>query len=169
MSLETVTLPVHKLTAESFAPYGTVMPAFEDGKVFGPDEAQLELSRGTPRFYVMRLHGRPAGFSRITRHLAVTQCLAAAGGGSWLIAVCPPDAPDDAAARPDLSRLAAFEVPGDVAIMLHRSTWHAGPFFEGTVKDFFNLELADTNQVDHHTCELGATFGRVFAFDEIAG
>ncbi len=164
MQVETRRLDVEPISAEAFAPYGTLLPPHEDGKMFGPDEAQLELSRGTPRFYVMRLNGRPFGFSRITRHLNVTQCLASVEGGAWLIAVCPPDDPDNPAATPDLSRLKAFEVPGNVAIMLGRSTWHAGPYFEGKKKDFFNLELADTNQIDHYSCELGKTFGQVFEF-----
>lgn len=157
-------LRIEALDAQAFLPYGTVMPACEDGKMFGPDEAQLELARGTPRFYVMRLHRREPGFNVITRHLQVTQCLAAVGGGSWFIAVAPPDDPDNAAATPDLARLRAFRVPGDVAIMLKRSTWHAGPFFEPASMDFFNLELADTNQVDHHSCRLDLSCGRAYRF-----
>lgn len=164
MQTTTIDLKPQLIDAAAFAPYGTLLPPHEDGKLFGPDEGQLELSRGTPRFYVMRLAGRPSGFRRITRHLCVTQCLAAVGGGSWLIAVCPPDDPDNPDARPDLGKLAAFEVPGDVAILLHRSTWHAGPFFDGPRKDFFNLELADTNQVDHHSVDLALAFGRVYRF-----
>lgn len=30
--------------------------------------------------------------------------------------------------------------------------------------DFFNLELADTNQVDHHNCMLDQRFGVVMRF-----
>jgi ureidoglycolate hydrolase len=168
MHIETINLKVSPIDAQAFAPYGTLMPPHVDGKMFGPDEAQLDLGRGTPRFYVMRLNGRPMGFSRITRHLNVTQCLASVEGGAWLIAVCPPDDPDNPAAVPDISKLAAFEVPGNVAIMLGRGTWHAGPYFKGASKDFFNLELADTNQVDHHSCDLGNSFGRVFEFSQTA-
>lgn len=160
----TVDLPVSAITAEAFAPYGTLLKPEEDGKLFGPDEAQLELTRGTPRFYVMRLHGRAKEFAHITRHLAVTQCLASVGGKPWLLAVAPPLDPDNPAGEPDLDALRAFEVPGDAAIALHRSTWHAGPFFDGPAQDFFNLELADTNQVDHHTVRLDRRFGLRFRF-----
>lgn len=164
MSIETISVTVEPISEAAFEPYGTLLTAHDDGKVFGPDEAQLELARGTPRFYLMRLQGKPFVFSRITRHLNVTQCLAAVEGGAWLIAVCPPDDPDNPDAIPDLARLRAFEVPGNVAIMLARSTWHAGPYFAGSSKDFFNLELADTNQVDHHSCDLDQHFGQVFEF-----
>ena len=61
----------------------------------------------------------------------------------------------------------AFRIPGDVAIKLHRGSWHAGPFFEDDEINFFNLELADTNEVDHQTCYLDQEFGTVFEFVEI--
>lgn len=162
----TVDLQVAPITAAAFAPYGTLLQPEEDGKMFGPDEAQLELTRGTPRFYVMRLRRREKGFSHITRHLAVTQCLASVGGKPWLLAVAPPTDPDNPEGLPDVDQLRAFLVRGDVAVALHRSTWHAGPFFDAPTQDFFNLELADTNQVDHHNCLLDRRFGLRFRFAE---
>jgi ureidoglycolate hydrolase len=158
-AMRTIELPVQPISAAAFAPYGTLIEAAQDGKPFGPDEAQLELGRGTPRFYILRLKYRELGFRHITRHLNVTQCLASVGGKPWFIAVAPPDAPDDPEGACDLSRLKAFEVPGTAAIALHRSTWHAGPFFEDPSVDFFNLELADTNQIDHHNYHLDSQLG----------
>lgn len=160
----TVDLPVAPITAEAFAPYGTLLKPEEDGKPFGSDEAQLVLDRGTPRFYVMRLHRREKVFNRITRHLAVTQCLASVGGKPWLLAVAPPLDPDNPQGEPDITQLRAFLIPGDVAVAMHRSTWHAGPFFDEPTQDFFNLELADTNQVDHHNCLLDQRFGVRYRF-----
>lgn len=60
-----------------------------------------------------------------------------------------------AVAEPGLEKLAVedihiFKVPFGVFIKMHAGTWHAGPHFEGLPHmDFYNLELADTNQVDH--------------------
>jgi ureidoglycolate hydrolase len=159
--MRTIELPVEPITAAAFAPYGTLIEAAEDGKRFGADEAQLELARGTPRFYILRLKNRELGFKHITRHLQVTQCLASVGGKPWIIAVAPPDAPDDREAKCDMARLRAFSIPGSAAICLHRSTWHAGPYFTAPALDFFNLELADTNQVDHVSCRLDTEFGAV--------
>ncbi|MEN3362818.1 MAG: hypothetical protein V7606_92, partial [Burkholderiales bacterium] len=42
---------------------------------------------------------------------------------------------------------------------LHRGTWHAGPYFTWESIDFFNLEMADTNQVDSDHVDLGAAHG----------
>lgn len=159
-----VDLEVEPITAVAFQPFGTLIEAAEDGKLFGPDEAQLHLTQGTPRFYVMRLHGRPKEFNRITRHLHVTQCLASVGGKPWLLAVAPPDQPDAPDGEPDPAAIRAFRIPGNVAVALNRSTWHAGPYFDDAVQDFFNLELADTNQVDHHNCLLDCRFGLTFRF-----
>lgn len=36
-------------TRESFAEYGQVVEAMDDGVNFGPLDAQLDLSNGTPR------------------------------------------------------------------------------------------------------------------------
>jgi len=157
-------LRIEPITTAAFAPYGTLIEAAEDGKPFGPDEAQLVLDRGTPRFYILNLKHREPVFHVITRHIAVTQVLASVGGKPWFIAVAPPDDADNPAAQPDPRKIRAFRIEGHQAIMLGRSTWHAGPFFDAPVHDFFNLELADTNQVDHHNCRLDAVFGLRYRF-----
>lgn len=163
-STRIIDLGIVPVTPDGFARFGTLIEATHDGKMFGPDEAQLELARGTPRFYIMRLEPRPSSFRVITRHRQVTQCLASAGAREWLLAVAPPDRPDATHAEPDPGTIRAFRIPAGVAIMLHRGTWHAGPFFEGESMDFFNLELADTNQTDHHSCRLDQRFGLEFRF-----
>lgn len=161
---KTLDLKIEPITAEAFAPYGTLIEATWDGKPFGPDEAQLVLDRGTPRFYIMDLKKRAPEFRHITRHLGVTQCLASVGGKPWFIGVAPPDDPDNPQAKPDIARMAAFRVAGHQAIMLARSAWHAGPFFDDEQVSFFNLELADTNEVDHHNCLLDREFGVRYRF-----
>jgi ureidoglycolate lyase len=159
-----IDLKVEPASAAAFAPFGTLIEKAADGKPFGPDEAQLVLDRGTPRFYILDLKHRELGFTVITRHIAVTQCLASVGGQPWLIAVAPPHEPDDPQARPDPARIRAFRIEGHHAIMLGRGTWHAGPFFEAAEAAFFNLELADTNQTDHHNCRLDQDFGLRYRF-----
>ena len=153
------------ITAASFAPFGQVIAPSADGASFGPSDAQLVLNNGTPRLYIMRLKQRGLAFDRITRHVRVTQCLAAIGGGEWLLAVAPPLAPDDRAAMPDPASIRAFRISGPVGIKLHRGTWHAGPFFTAPEMDFLNLELADTNEADHVNCHLGRDHGVTFRFE----
>ncbi len=161
MTLDASTRPltVETLSSESFAPFGTVIPPMDDGVEFGAHDAQLDLAQGTPRFYTMRIPGRGMTVSSITRHRRVTQALAATGGHAWTIAVAPPESPDDPDAEPDIDAIRAFEIPGDTAIMLAIGTWHAGPLFVGDDRSFFNLELADTNIVDHQTSSIVERFG----------
>lgn len=121
------TLEVHDITAANFAAFGTLIEPMDDGTPFSELDATLDFSAGTPRFYAMKLIGRGTSFTRITRHRRVTQLLASVGGNEWAIAVAPPIDPENPDAAPELDDIVAFRVPGDVAIALHRATWHAGP------------------------------------------
>lgn len=79
-AVRVVTLRAVEATPESFAPFGQVVSAGSDRAKFGPDDAQLDLSRGIPRFYIMKLENQPLKFSSITHHANVTQCLGSIGG-----------------------------------------------------------------------------------------
>jgi len=157
--MKSVHLPCEPISRASFQPYGDLIEPSDDGGPFGEKDAALDLTAGPPRLYIMSLKSRGLTFEAITRHRKATQCLASMGGNGWLLAVAPPGDVDDPDARPDPDAIKAFSIPGDVAIKLHRGTWHAGPYFQADSVDFLNLELRDTNQADHHTCHLDTAFG----------
>ena len=152
-------------TKDNISAYGTLLEPLGDGVAFGAQDAKLQLGLGTPRFYLMKLTKRSMAVTRITRHLAVTQALAALNGKRWYILLAPPDEPDNPQALPNVDRLQAFCITGTQALVLHRSTWHAGPYFIEDEVDFVNLELSDTNVVDHHNARLDVTFGMVADID----
>ena len=139
------------ITRENFLRYGQVIFPSQDGKLYDHEDAQLVLDKGIPRFYIMHLQGRGRKFHAITRHRLCTQCLGSLEGKDWLIAVCPPD---NNLKKPRLEDIAAFRIPGNCFIKLALGTWHAGPYFEHEMVDFYNLELSDTNLVDHFTYNL---------------
>jgi ureidoglycolate hydrolase len=141
-------LPAEWVTPENFRPYGQVIFASEDGKCFDEEDAQLNLWNGTPRFYIMRLYKNGRKFHKITRHAQCTQCLGALEGKDWFIAVAPPNSESD---RPTIENLKAFHIPGNCFIKLEVGTWHTGPYCDQDFIDFYNLELTDTNIVDHFT------------------
>ena len=147
------------ISAAAFAPFGALIEATPDGAPTPAVDTALDLAGGRPRFYIMALTHRGLAVSRITRHSAATQVLASAMGESWLLAVAPPD---EAAAAPDPEAIRAFTIPGGVGVLLSRGTWHAGPYFEAPAMNFFNLELDDTNDADHHSCDLEGSFGLTF-------
>lgn len=146
------------ITSEAFRPYGQVIFAAKDGKAYDAEDAQLALSGGIPRFYIMRLHCPGRRFSHITCHRNCTQCLGSLTGQSWLLAVASPCEGDS----PAWEAIAAFVIPGNCFVKLEVGTWHAGPYFEQEAIDFYNLELSDTNSADHHTCDLRETYGIEF-------
>lgn len=141
-------IPAQIINPENFQPYGQVILPSIDGKLFDEEDAKLVLDAGIPRFYIMQLKGRGCKFHNITRHVKCTQCLGSLGGKDWLMAVCPPD---NNVGEPSLEDIAAFRIPGNCFIKLNVGTWHAGPYFEHEVVDFYNLELSNTNEVDHFT------------------
>jgi ureidoglycolate hydrolase len=151
-------LEAKPITAEAFRPFGQVIQASQDGKQFDREDAQLQLQNGIPRFYIMSLKHRGRVFSKITRHHQCTQCLGALEGKEWLMVVAPPNS----AETPAIADLVAFKIPGNCFIKLEIGTWHAGPYFDGDRVDFYNLELSDTNVIDHDTCDLGAVYGTAF-------
>ena len=147
-----VSLVAEPLTKEAFAPFGQIARAEEDGVEFGPDDAQLDLSRGTPRLYIMRLRDKTMSFDTITFHAQVTQCLGALGDQPWYMAVSAPT--KDVERFPKREDLKVFKIPPGVFVKMHAATWHAGPLWDAAngpgAMDFYNLELSDTNQVDHN-------------------
>ena len=147
-------LKAESITPEAFAPFGQVIFPSQDGVSYGPEDAQLKLDEGIPRFYIMRLEAQKRTFHAITRHRQCTQCLGSLEGADWWMAVAPPGV----AKEPDPEAIRAFHIPGNCFIKLHVGTWHAGPLFDAPVVDFYNLELSDTNVVDHQTCNLRSRF-----------
>lgn len=47
-----VTVKAMEATSLSFKDYGQVIEASPDGQEFGPHDAQLDLTHGTPRFHL---------------------------------------------------------------------------------------------------------------------
>ncbi|XP_074286744.1 uncharacterized protein LOC141611969 [Silene latifolia] len=170
-------------TAESFKEYGQVIEASADGLPFGPYDAQLHLSRGIPRFYIMSLRDRELKFSTITHHANVTQCLGSIGGHAWYLGVAKPSIVtrvnvDDLSKKidkspcghlyvpPNVEDVQVFRITGPKFIKLNVGTWHAGPLFLSEAMDFYNLELSDTNVVDHTTHNFSKDNGVVFVIEE---
>ncbi|KAB2084873.1 hypothetical protein ES319_A05G362900v1 [Gossypium barbadense] len=171
-------------TPESFKEFGQVIEASPDGEKFGPTDAQLDLSKGIPRFYIMNLQNRPLKFSTITHHASVTQCLGSIGGHVWYLGIAKPSLVDSEEVKNEKGKIAVlsrsghfyvppavddvrvFRIAGPKFIKLNRGTWHAGPLFKADAMDFYNLELSNTNVVDHTTHVFKKENGVIFSIDE---
>lgn len=135
------------------------------------------------RFYIMRLQNRTLNFGSITHHAKTTQCLGSALGRPWYLGVAPPtiiganETIDPKKSSqvlkgdgyeylpPSVEDVRVFRVEGPRFLKLHAGTWHAGPLFEDPSMDFYNLELSNTNEVDHSTYHFKKNDGIVFAVD----
>ncbi|KAA8534350.1 hypothetical protein F0562_031823 [Nyssa sinensis] len=169
-------------TPETFIEFGQVIEASPDGEEFGPQDAQLDLSRGIPRFYIMHLKDRPFKISSITHHASVTQCLGSIGGHVWYLGVAKSSIVDLSETDKDVNAVQSrcghcyvppgvddvcvFRISGPKFLKLNLGTWHAGPLFKADTMDFYNLELSNTNVVDHTTHNFSKKNGVVFLFDE---
>jgi ureidoglycolate hydrolase len=136
MSGEIIRVTPQPATRDVIAPFGTLIEPGADGTPFDPADARLVLGAGTPRLYVMRIPKRRLVVRGITRHRRGTQCLAATKGAAWFVCIAAPDNLDIDGAKPDPKGIACFRIGGDVALALHRGTWHASSFFTGAEQDF---------------------------------
>uniref|UniRef100_A0A2N9IJK0 Ureidoglycolate hydrolase n=1 Tax=Fagus sylvatica TaxID=28930 RepID=A0A2N9IJK0_FAGSY len=173
-------------TPASFQEYGQVIEASPDGAEFGPQDAQLDLTRGIPRFYIMHIEDRPLKFSSITHHASVTQCLGSIGGHVWYLGVAKPSIVDNTEVKDDtggynnivqsrcghfyvppaVENVRVFRVEGSKFLKINQGTWHAGPLFKGDTMDFYNLELSNTNVVDHTSHNFKRENGVVFLIND---
>ncbi|KAJ6432805.1 hypothetical protein OIU84_019938 [Salix udensis] len=142
-------------TPESFKEYGQVIEASPDGEEFGPKDAQLNLTLGIPRFYIMKLEKRSLKFTAITHHANVTQCLGSIGGGVWYLGVAKP------------SIVETKENAGSDAVQSKCGHFYVPPAVDKVqTMDFYNLELSNTNVVDHTTHNFKQQDGIVFVIDD---
>ena len=146
------------ITEKNFCEYGQLILPTPDGKAFDQGDAQLDLTSGIPRFYIMNLKHRGRKFHRITRHVQCTQCLGSLKAKDWFLAVAPPTQQT----KPEIAKLKAFRISGNCFLKLALGTWHAGPYFDEQTADFYNLELSDTNSVDHFTYDFQQDQGLTF-------
>ena len=155
-------------TRENFGPFGDLVSTSPDGTNWSEDtDAALvgfDGAQGFPRFYLMELFGpRPYQFDRITHHARVTQCLGAASSTEdfYLAVHAPTLATDEGggAAPPNPSNVHVFRIAPHTFVKLHQGTWHAGPLWgHDPERVFYNLELHNTNEVDHHTVVFDDTY-----------
>ncbi|KAK1284149.1 hypothetical protein QJS10_CPB21g01159 [Acorus calamus] len=179
----TVMLKAIDATPDSFKEFGQVIGVYPDGEEFGPHDAQLDLTRGIPRFYIMHLEDRKLKFRTITHHASVTQCLGSIGGETWYLGVAKASILDITKSKDEMDlksvqsasghyyvpprpdEVCVFRVDGSKFLKLNVGTWHAGPLFKSKSMDFYNLELTNTNVVDHTTHDFRKD-GVVFLVDE---
>jgi ureidoglycolate lyase len=122
----TIEIPLLPLEERGFAPFGQIIgdgvsPPVYEGDGLRSWRLDFDVA-GRTELMVIRYDHRPLTFSKLERHLDVTQSFIALGGAASVMVVAPPTGTDEVP-RPDDIR--AFHIPGEVGIMLWRGIWHA--------------------------------------------
>lgn len=152
-------LPFEIVTPESFAPFGVVLT--EAGRERLPINTygdKLDLYREgfesdqPTEWFIAHFRNRGTGVLFLERHQQLSQTFIPLGGNGFYTVVAQPGAREENG-FPAMEELRAFWVPGDVAIQLHRATWHENPMakVDGTrllVTSHANLTLAHQQSPD---------------------
>jgi ureidoglycolate lyase len=128
-----IRLPIQKLTAEGFAPFGQVIgQPTRAADAEGPGwrwwgETALLAAESRP-YGIGYLDLRPAElrFDWAERHMRSAEMLIPTGG-NCLVYVGPPDHPDDPGRLPPLERFQVFRVPYGQGVLLDAGVWHGAP------------------------------------------
>lgn len=141
----TPTLPIHPLQADTFAPYGQVLPlgAAPARRINGGTSTRLDLPSsldlhregGQPVLAVFRAQAQAAHgpWQTLERHRLGTQSFVPLQALRWLVLVAR------GADAPDPGTLAAFEATPGQGITLWADTWHH-PLIALEAGDFLVLE-----------------------------
>ena len=151
-------LVAQPLTAQAFAPYGTVLaaPAGQGRLINGGnaerfdlvDDLQLGAEGGRPQLALFRAQARrfPHAVTEMERHALGSQSFVPLGERRFVIVVAP------AGAAPAAEALAAFVTDGRQGVTLAPGTWHHA-LLAVDAGDFVVAERAGA-VVDCDTCEL---------------
>lgn len=126
---ESVTLDVHPLTAEAFAPYGDVMEAAGDSIPINQgkgwrflDLAKIEVTADHGQAAVSIITAdpepMPVRLRLMERHPMGSQAFAPMDGQDYIVVVAPAGDP------PTVASLRAFFATGKQSVNYHSGTWH---------------------------------------------
>lgn len=121
------------LTAEAFAPFGTILspeghtrlPINSYGDRVDIYREPFESDQPS-EWFIVQFWERKLSAIYLERHNEITQTFIPLAGGSFVLVVARPDAREEDG-LPAMDEVRAFVIPGDKAIQLHRSTWHENP------------------------------------------
>ena len=156
-------LSIEDLTAEAFAPYGTVVEQPQrDQDASGPGWTwwgeNVALAGGDRPYALGYLDLKPAPlrFDWAERHMQSDELLIPMGG-ECLVYVGPPDDPDEPMRLPPLERFRVFRVKPGQAVLLGKGVWHGAPLAVDRPLNVVVALLRDTGRLDGHVVRFEAT------------
>jgi len=119
-------LEIEPLTAEAFAPFGTLLDAGRrpvDRRLIEYDKA-FRIA-GSTKVGVIWEPYADLTLTQLERHFSVTQSFIPLSGSLSVMAVARPTDPNDPKAIPDPDQVRAFLVDGTVGFRYDIGTWHS--------------------------------------------
>ena len=124
-----VEIPVERLTADAFAPYGQVLEEFSpEIRAVQGRKATKTLDfviNGAVELDIVRYDQQPMEFYMLERHLTLTETRVPLTPSTVVVIVGAPTRPVDRAVSPPPESLRAFVLNGRQGVLLWRGTWHA--------------------------------------------
>jgi ureidoglycolate lyase len=135
---------IEPLTAEAFAPYGRLIAARDAAPDYhgasGTQGWHVAFESGRPLLSVLRTPQLGLRFTKMERHLHVSQAFVPLGGSAAALAVAAPT-PDRACPR--IEDIRAFLLDGSRGYVLHVGTWHSLDRFPLAPPDTTFLMITD--------------------------
>jgi ureidoglycolate lyase len=130
MAQGTVTrIAVEPLTEEAFHPFGQVLGERSSAPDFRGEKGTLGWSidwrGGRAKISYLLTPYQGLGFTKLERHLELTQAFIPMGGAPAVVAVAAPTDLRDREAVPGPETVRAFLLDGTVGYALHAGTWHS--------------------------------------------
>ncbi|MDQ3686320.1 MAG: ureidoglycolate lyase [Acidobacteriota bacterium] len=151
--MQTVRLPVRKMTRDLFAPFGVLIDS--RGSV------EIDLGNGVPSLTGATSERRAFSFEFMARHKRTMQVFSPLASLQAIICVAPPN--DKSA--PDVEEIVAFHVEGQLPYAYHLGTWHTPPFALGEWYSYLVVDRSGTLEDDYELVDLKAVYGRSFEID----
>lgn len=146
--MEPLKLRPQPMSAEAFAPYGTLLDgggqgAPHYGSDIGTSAWRVDLDVAKPLFLMLRTPPTTLGVTQLERHFNVQQTFLPLGGSAAALVVARPTR-GDALPRPE--DVTAFLLDGTFGYALHVGTWHSLDRLPVTKADtnWFMITHADT-------------------------
>jgi ureidoglycolate lyase len=151
--MKVVRLKVQEMTREAFAPYGILIDS--RGSV------EIDLCDGSPSLTGATAEPRPMRFDFMARHRRTMQVFSPLASSQSVIAVAPPNEGD----APDIERVTAFLVNGNLPYAYHKGTWHTPPFPVGDWASYLVIDRSRTLDEDWELVDLRVTRGCSFEIE----
>ncbi len=151
--MNSIRLPVLKMTRESFALYGIVLDS--RGSV------EIDLGLGVPCLTGATAEPREFSFDFMARHKHTMQVFSPLASSRAIVCVAPPNGLH----APDVEKVVAFEVDGRLPYALHRGTWHTPPFALGEWYSYLVVDRSGTLDDDYELADLKETCGCSFEIE----